>query len=44
MGMGLAVVTTIIDANGGEVTVSTSPLGGAAVMIEIPVFSETNDV
>ena len=35
-GIGLAVVADIVDSYGGDVSVTTSALGGASVMLTLP--------
>jgi signal transduction histidine kinase len=35
-GLGLAIVAEVVAAHGGEVAILTSPLGGAAVRIQLP--------
>jgi signal transduction histidine kinase len=37
IGMGLAIATRIVEAHGGVLFVSESPLGGARFTIELPV-------
>jgi signal transduction histidine kinase len=39
-GLGLAIVAAIVDAQGGRVWASQSPLGGARVVIELPGYRE----
>jgi two-component system sensor histidine kinase BaeS len=38
-GLGLAIVRSIVEAHGGEIKASASPLGGLAVSIELPVLT-----
>jgi two-component system sensor histidine kinase BaeS len=37
-GLGLAIVRSIIDAHGGEISARASPLGGLAVAIDLPAL------
>jgi two-component system sensor histidine kinase BaeS len=38
-GLGLAIVRSIVEAHGGEIRASASPLGGLAVAIELPALA-----
>jgi len=40
-GLGLAIVRAIVDAQGGRVWATDSPLGGARVVIELPGYRRT---
>jgi two-component system OmpR family sensor kinase len=40
-GLGLAIVRAIVDAQGGRVWATDSPLGGARVVIELPGYQRT---
>jgi two-component system, OmpR family, sensor kinase len=40
-GLGLAIVRAIVDAQGGRVWATESPLGGARVVIELPGYRRT---
>jgi len=40
-GLGLAIVRAIVDAQGGRVWATDSPLGGARVVIDLPGYRRT---
>ena len=42
-GLGLAIVTELVAAHGGEVAVTESPLGGARLTLRLPGHDEPAD-
>jgi signal transduction histidine kinase len=42
-GLGLAIVADVIAAHGGEVSITESPLGGAAVTMRLPATVPEGD-
>jgi two-component system sensor kinase FixL len=43
MGVGLSISKRIVEAHGGRMTVSRSPLGGACFAFTLPVYEEEHD-
>jgi two-component system sensor kinase FixL len=43
MGIGLSISKRIVEAHGGDMTVSKSQLGGASFSFTLPAFNEEND-